>query len=175
MRVCAREGLFSSECLCDSTFFFFFGQIRVIVFICLAPNVRACLHPRVLQRVAHSAAALHSARGSAGERDTFSSKCIKRPLLKPWLPRQLFPSTGVVAQPLARPHVCLGGPPPPCRLAINPAVTMATVPVRASSRFLEVRRGYSAESRVKCCPNDLGRQQNKCEGEASCLCIRVEN
>lgn len=76
---------------------------------------------------------------------------------------------------LARPHVCLGSPPPPCRLTINPAVTMATVPMHASSQFLEVRWGYSAESRVKCCPNDLGREQNKCEGEASCLCIWVES
>lgn len=40
---------------------------------------------------------------------------------------------------------------------------------------LEVRRGYSTESRVKCCPNDLGQEQNKCEREASCLCIWVES
>lgn len=133
-----------------------------------------CVCVRVLKCVGDFAALFHSVR-SAGERYKFSSKCIKRPLLKWWLSRQLFPSTGVVTQPLTRPHVCLSSPPPPCRLTINPAVTMATVPMHASSRFLEVRRGYSAESRVKCCPNDLGREQNKCEGEASCLCIWVES
>lgn len=133
-----------------------------------------CVCVRVLKCVGDFAALFHSVR-SAGERYKFCSKCIKRPLLKWWLSRQLFPSTGVVTQPLTRPHVCLSSPPPPCRLTINPAVTMATVPMHASSQFLEVRRGYSAESRAKCCPNDLGREQNKCEGEASCLCIWVES
>lgn len=40
-RLRARE----SVCMCDATFFFFGGQKRVIVFICLGPYVRVCLRP----------------------------------------------------------------------------------------------------------------------------------
>lgn len=102
---------------------------------------------------------------------SFSEKCGGAPLilLQMYLMSSFevvaaapaVPTTNNTTQPLAHPHVYLNSLPAPCRLTINPSVTMATVSMRTIKSVIGVRWGCSMRSHVNCFPSDLVREQKR--------------
>lgn len=149
-------------CMCNFFFLFFFALPREMcecvylfrsvcacVFVFESSNVSEILQPYFIQR---------EVRGSS----TNSSPNVLNELFEVMAAAPAVPFTSAATQPLTHPHVCLNSPPSPCRLTVNPTVTMATVSMHTSSQFQRLDGDTPTESHVNCCPSDLVQEQNKC-------------